>query len=99
MGAKPERCCCTINIREYKNVPLTFILPRKDKNETSLVPVGLYESCEDGDHALRFAKPLGVKTSFLFLTQAFSPLFSSKNDQKSSKKIQSHKNQEIRALS
>ena len=84
----PERCCCTINIREYKNVPLTFILPRKDKNETSLVPVGLYESCEDGDHALRFAKPLGVKTSFpLSYTGIFLLCFpqkTTKNRQKNS---------------
>lgn len=85
----PERCCCTINIREYKNVPLTFIFTaERQKRDLSLSRWSVVKLRRRRSRA-SFRKAARSKKSrfFLVFLLFFPP---PKNDQ-NRQKIQSHK--------
>ena len=87
----PERCRCTINIREYKNVPLTFIFTaERQKRDLSLSRWSVVKLRGRRSRA-SFRKAARSKKSPFF--QFFSFFFPPKRP-KIVKKIQSQ-NQEI----
>ena len=81
----PERCRCTINIREYKNVPLTFIFTaERQKRDLSFSRWSVVKLRRRGSRASFRKAARSKKSRFFLVFLLFFPPKTTKNRQKNS---------------